>query len=77
MHYDLIYDYIDALADAADGEKADILANLVDALNDSKRAVYDLKDLGAAVRRIYHNPEPPKPVSDGLGGIFFDLNLNK
>lgn len=74
MHYGLIYDYIDALKSASDEEKEEALNNLVEALDNSKRVVYDLKGLGAAVRKNYHNPERPKAVSDGVGGILFDLN---
>lgn len=77
MHYGIIYDYIESLENAELEKKENIINDIIDALNDSKRVVYDLKDLGAAIRRIYHNPEPPKAVSDGLGGVLFDLHLDE
>ncbi|AMD92887.1 hypothetical protein AXF15_07080 [Desulfomicrobium orale DSM 12838] len=77
MHYGLIYEYIESFENASIDEKNNIINDIIDVLNDSKRVVYDLKDLGAAIRRIYHNPEPPKAVSDGLGGVLFDLHLDE
>lgn len=74
MHYGLIYDCIDELKNVGDEKKEEAWNDLLEALDDSKRVVYELKGLGAAVRKNYHNPERPKAVSDGVGGILFDLN---
>ncbi len=46
------------------------------ALLANEKTSKDLANLGHMVRQLrqlYHNPKPPKPVSDGAGGILFDL----
>lgn len=76
MHYGLMEDYIEAYDASENSEVRDRIARkLIDAVVDSKGIVSDLKVLGSTVRKIYHKPEPPKPVSDGTGGILFDLKF--
>jgi hypothetical protein len=45
----------------------------MDQVRESEQSLKDLRLLGEKIRRIYHAPEPPVPVSDGTGGILFDL----
>ena len=74
MQYGLMSDYIEALKSTEDGpRKEQLLSRLLDKVGDSKRSLEDLRVLGEKIRKIYHAPEPPVPVSDGTGGILFDL----
>ncbi len=76
MHYGLIHDYMISIETAQDeSQKLKFLPRIIEAIADSENIVTELKQLGAAVRNIYHKPEPPRPVSDGIGGILFDLKL--
>ncbi len=76
MHYGLIHDYMTSIEAAQDeSQKLKYLPRIIEAIADSENIVTELKQLGAAVRKIYHKPEPPRPVSDGTGGILFDLKL--
>ena len=76
MHYGLIHDYMASIEACADeGQKVRYVDKIIEAIADSENIVSELKQLGATVRKIYHKPEPPKPVSDGTGGILFDLKF--
>jgi PAS domain S-box-containing protein len=74
MELGLMLDYIDALKTAQDPERSDqLLARIREQAREVERSLRDLRHLGEKIRRIYHAPEPPVPVSDGTGGILFDL----
>ena len=74
MELGLMLDYIEALKAASDPERSDqLLARILDQAHEFGRSLQDLRFLGDKIRRIYHAPEPPVPVSDGTGGILFDL----
>jgi len=74
MQYGLMSDYIEALKSTADGSRQEqLLSRLLAKVSDSERSLEDLRVLGEKIRKIYHAPEPPVPVSDGTGGILFEL----
>lgn len=76
MHYGLIHDYMGSIETCADdSQKVKYLDKILEVIADSENIVSELKQLGGAVRKIYHKPEPPTPVSDGIGGILFDLKF--
>jgi PAS domain S-box-containing protein len=74
MQLGLMLDYVEALGAARDEGRADqIIASLLGQIREAEQTLGDLRLLGDKIRRIYHAPEPPVPVSDGTGGILFDL----
>ncbi len=75
MQHGLIRDYMQIFKTATPAMQEKILAKLEKAIDSSAQTTSDLQALGETVRSIYHKPEPPKPVSDGTGGILFDLKL--
>lgn len=76
MHYGLIHDYMASIEATTDEmQKVKYLPKIIEAIADSENIVAELKLLGQTVRQIYHKPEPPRPVSDGTGGILFDLKF--
>ncbi len=75
MQQGLIRDYLFDLP--LQGEKEQkIQAGIERALVVNEKTSKDLATLGETVRQLYHNPKPPKPVSDGAGGILFDLSAS-
>jgi hypothetical protein len=74
MQFGLMVDYIEALREAQDPARTELLlSRLMDQVRESEQSLKDLRLLGEKIRRVYHAPEPPVPVSDGTGGILFDL----
>ena len=74
MQFGLMLDYIEALREARDPARREhLLSRLMDQVRESEQSLKDLRLLGEKIRRIYHAPEPPVPVSDGTGGILFEL----
>jgi len=74
MQCGLMIDYIEALKSARDQSQSEqLLVRLQEKVRNAERSLEDLKALGDKIRKIYHTPQPPVPVSDGSGGILFDL----
>ncbi len=74
MQLGLMLDYVEALGEATDEARSEqIMASLLGQIREAEQTLGDLRLLGDKIRRIYHAPEPPVPVSDGTGGILFDL----
>lgn len=74
MQYGLMLDYIEALGATDNHDRREHLrARLLHTVRNGELSLNDLKLLGEKIRKIYHTPEPPRPVSDGTGGILFDL----
>lgn len=74
MQHGLMDDYINALRDGShDSRQEHLLLRLQTKIRDAQLSLQDLQILGDKIRKIYHAPEPPTPVSDGAGGILFDL----
>ncbi len=72
MQQGLIRDYLFEL-ELQEEKEQKIQAGIERALSVNEETSKDLAKLGETVRQLYHNPKPPKPVSDGAGGILFDL----